>query len=150
MNHWYIWYEIYEDGELLANSKGRYCRAYQHKSSAERRAKQMWSKDLFNPMTGTIISRKWIVSQTCPWEDVYIFKTMTEGENFVNTLLLIAQKYGIATRADAKELLDQYPLSFIDHHFGWLDYMIESAQINPIRSGHSVYLVALPKALPID
>lgn len=69
MDYWYIWYEIYEDGKLIPNSKGRYSTAYKHKSSAERRAKQMWSADLYNPMTETIISRKWIVSQTNPWED---------------------------------------------------------------------------------
>lgn len=68
MDYWYIWYEIFEDGNRIANSRGRYYKAYKHKSSAERRAKQMWSQDLENPMTGTTISRKWIVSQTNPWD----------------------------------------------------------------------------------
>ena len=67
MNYWYIWYEIYEDGKLIPNSRGRYYQGYTHKSSAERRAKQMWNADLYNPMTETLIHRKWIVSQTNPW-----------------------------------------------------------------------------------
>lgn len=67
MDYWYIWYEIFEDGKSLG--KGRYVTAYKHKSSAVRRAKQMWSADLYNPMTGTLIERIWIVSQTDPWEE---------------------------------------------------------------------------------
>lgn len=67
MDYWYIWYEIFEDDKSVG--KGRYTKAYTHKSSAVRRAKQMWSKDLYNPMTKTLIKRKWIVSQTNPWKE---------------------------------------------------------------------------------
>ena len=65
--YWYIWFEIFEDGKKIGC--GRWHQAYTHKSSAVRRAKQMWSKDLYNPLTGTTISHKWIVSQTNPWEE---------------------------------------------------------------------------------
>lgn len=67
MTYWYIWYEIFEDGKSLG--KGRYTKAYKHKSSAVRRANQMWSENLYNPMTGTFIERIWIVSQSNPWEE---------------------------------------------------------------------------------
>lgn len=66
MTYWYIWYEIFEDGKKIGS--GQWPTAYSYKSSAERRAKQMWSEDFFNPMTETTISRKWIVSQTNLWE----------------------------------------------------------------------------------
>ena len=66
-NYYYIWYEIFENGESV--SRGRYHYAYHYKHNAVRRAKQMWSKDLYVPMTKSVIHRKWIVSQTCPWED---------------------------------------------------------------------------------
>jgi len=69
-NYYYIWYEIFENGESI--SKGQYHYAYRYKSNAVRRAKQMWSKDLYVPMTDTTIHREWIVSQTCPWEDMDI------------------------------------------------------------------------------
>jgi hypothetical protein len=65
--YWYIWFEIFEDNKFV--SRGRYYYPYLSKSSAERRAKQMWSSDLYNPMTKTLLSRKWIVSQTNPWEE---------------------------------------------------------------------------------
>ena len=66
MNYWRIWFEVLEDGK--PRGKGVYIKAYKHKSSAVRRAKQMWGKDLYVPMTGTRIKRNWIVSQTNPWE----------------------------------------------------------------------------------
>lgn len=72
--YWYIWFEVFVNGQSVG--KGRYPRAYSYKKNAVRRAKQMWSNDFFNPMTGDTISRKWIVSQTCPYE-------MSEIENFV-------------------------------------------------------------------
>lgn len=66
-NYYYIWFKVYEEGKLI--SSGRYHQAYVYKHNAERRAKQMWSKDLFNPLTGTTISRKWVISETNPWPD---------------------------------------------------------------------------------
>lgn len=66
MNYWYIWYEVIEDGESIG--KSRYATAYSYKQNAVRRAKQMFSKDMFNPLTGTTITRKWFISQTNPWE----------------------------------------------------------------------------------
>ena len=67
MDYWYIWYEIFEGNRSVG--KGRYTTAYKYKSNAERRAKQMWSKDLYVPITNTLIKRKWIVSQTNPWKE---------------------------------------------------------------------------------
>lgn len=66
-NYWYIWYEIFENGESV--SKGRYYYAYRYKSNAVRRAKQMWSEDFYMPLTDSLIHREWIVSQTNPWEE---------------------------------------------------------------------------------
>ena len=66
MNYWYIWYEVFEDGRSVG--KGRYVTGYKHKSSAERRAKQMWSGDRYDPMLGVLIKRVWTVSQTNPWD----------------------------------------------------------------------------------
>lgn len=67
MNYWYIWFEVLENGKT--KGKGRYPYVYKYKSSAVRRAKQMWSKRLYVPMTGTLVERLWIVSQTNPWVD---------------------------------------------------------------------------------
>lgn len=66
MDYWYIWYEVFENGKSI--SRGRYPTAYGYKKNAERRAKQMWSNDLYNPLTDTTFTRKWIVSRTNPWE----------------------------------------------------------------------------------
>ena len=65
MGYWRIWFTVYEDDKPIG--AGVWHRAYAHKSSAVRRAKQMWDKDVYSPMTGTTIKRKWIVSQTNPW-----------------------------------------------------------------------------------
>ena len=103
MNYWYIWNEVFENGESV--SKGRWPRAYKHKSSAERRAKQLWSEPTYDPITDTTIHRTWIISQTNPWEDIYIFATKTEAENALNGLRLMIDRYGLATRADLKDLM---------------------------------------------
>lgn len=66
MNYWYIWFEVFEDGKKVG--AGMYHQPYSYKGNAVRRAKQMWSKVFYNPMTGKTISRKWIVSQTNPYE----------------------------------------------------------------------------------
>lgn len=68
LDYWYIWYTIYEDGKPI--TRGRYTRSYRTKSSARRKAKQMWGDDSvnsFNPIPGTNYIRKWIVSETNPW-----------------------------------------------------------------------------------
>lgn len=65
MGNWYIWFEILENGQT--RGKGMYHRAYKHKSSAVRRAKQMWGDELLS-VNGSLIERLWIVSQTNPWE----------------------------------------------------------------------------------
>lgn len=65
MTYWYIWFKVFEDGKYVG--AGRYHQAYAYKHNAIRRAKQMWDKDLYNPMTKTTITRMWIVSQTNPW-----------------------------------------------------------------------------------
>ena len=62
---WYIWFKVYENGRLI--SHGKYGYAYKYKSNATRRAKQMWSKELYIPMTDVTITREWIVSRTNPW-----------------------------------------------------------------------------------
>ena len=67
INYWYIWFKVFKDGECVG--EGVYPRAYTYKSSAVRRAKQMWSEDLYNPITGTTISRKWTVRKTNPWDE---------------------------------------------------------------------------------
>lgn len=70
MDYWRIWFKVYEDDKLVG--AGVWHKSYKHKSSAVRRAKQMWGEDLYNPMTNTTIKRKWIVSQTNPWsKNVY-------------------------------------------------------------------------------
>lgn len=65
--YWYIWYEVYEDGKKI--NRGRYYRSYRAKDSAVRRAKQMWGEALYNPLTGTTHTIKWIVSETNPFEE---------------------------------------------------------------------------------
>lgn len=62
---WYIWFEVFENGNKIGS--GVWHRGYSYKKNAIRRAKQMWDKDLYNPMTGSIISRKWVVSQSNPF-----------------------------------------------------------------------------------
>ena len=64
-NYWRIWFEVFEDDKKVGS--GVWHQVYKHKSSAVRRARQMWGKDFHNPMTGTTIRRKWIVSQTNPY-----------------------------------------------------------------------------------
>lgn len=68
MNYWYIWYEVFEGDRYLG--RGRYPTGYKHKSSAERRAKQMWSGDQYDPMLGVLFKHRWIVSQTNPWDHI--------------------------------------------------------------------------------
>ncbi len=65
--YWYIWFEVFEDGKKVGS--GRYHQAYTYKKNAERRARQMWSADRYSPMTNTIISHKWIISQSNPWDE---------------------------------------------------------------------------------
>lgn len=67
MNYWRIWFEVFEDDKKIG--AGVWHQAYTYKKNAVRRARQMWSKDLYNPLTGTTISRKWVVSQTNPFVD---------------------------------------------------------------------------------
>lgn len=64
-DYWRIWFEIYENDRLIG--AGVWHQHYKYKKNAERRAKQMWSKDLYNPVSNKIIKRKWVVSQTNPW-----------------------------------------------------------------------------------
>lgn len=70
-NYWYIWYEVYENGELLPNSRGIYYQAYSHKHNAERRARKMWEEPYTHMITGNVYQYKWIISQTNPWEEKY-------------------------------------------------------------------------------
>ena len=70
-SYWYIWYEVYEDGDPIPKSKGRYHKAYSYKHNAERRARKMWGLPFVDMMTGHLYTNKWIVSQTNPWEEKY-------------------------------------------------------------------------------
>ena len=144
MDYWYIWYEVFENGRSVG--KGRYFRAYKYKSNAERRARQMWSKDLFNPMTDTWIKRRWVVSQTNPWEDVYIFKTRAEAEGFINFTKIAAKRYGLVTRMDVVEFAEKKIHNFVDSRFGWLEHQLENLHV---QESTSTYVVEFPKALPI-
>jgi hypothetical protein len=65
--YWYIWYKVFEDGKYVGG--GVYPTAYKYKSNAIRRARQMWLTDTYNPMTGTVFSRKWYVDKTNPWDE---------------------------------------------------------------------------------
>jgi hypothetical protein len=65
MDYWHIWFEVFEDDKQIG--RGVWYYPYKHKSSAVRRAKQMWSEDLYSPITGTTIKRKWVVSKTNPY-----------------------------------------------------------------------------------
>lgn len=67
LEYWYIWYEAFENGVLI--NKGKYYRSYRTRSGARKRAKQMWDKPLYNPLTDTTVAYRWQVSQDCPWED---------------------------------------------------------------------------------
>lgn len=145
MDYWYIWYEVFENGRSVG--KGRYFRAYKYKSNAERRAKQMWSKDLFDPMTDTWIKRRWIVSQTNPWEDVYIFKTRAEAENLINFVNLMIKRYGLVTRGDIMDFLAESTPSFIDERYGWIDKQLENLHI---QESACTFVVEFPKATQID
>ena len=144
---WYIWYEIYENDKPLPNSKGRYYYPYKHKCNAERRAKQMWGGSLYDPRARVLQKRKWIVSQTCPWEDVYVFDTIAEAENLIIMAKVIARKYGVITRSDVMDLAG-VPNSHnvIDNHFGWLEEMFNNVKIIPSTS---VYLVEFPRAFSL-
>lgn len=64
-DYWRIWFTIYENDKMIG--AGVWHKAYKYKKNAERRAKQMWSEDLYYPMTNTTIRREWIISQTNPW-----------------------------------------------------------------------------------
>lgn len=64
-DYWRIWFEVYEDGKLIG--AGVWQQYYKYKQNAVRRAKQMWDKDCYSPITKTTIHREWIVSQTNPW-----------------------------------------------------------------------------------
>lgn len=149
MNPYYIWYEIYENGRPIKNNKNRYFRPYKYKANAERRARQMWSSDVYDPNTNALIERKWIVSQTCPWEDVYIFETRADAENILNAARMVAQRYDYVSRADVNELVNKKTpaYNFIDTHYGWMEKHLKQASV---YCALSVYVLELPKALPVD
>lgn len=141
MDYWYIWYEVFENGRSVG--KGRYFRAYKYKSNAERRARQMWSKDLFNPMTDTWIKRRWIVSQTNPWEDVYIFNTRSEAEGFINSVKLLADRYSVVTRQDANDLVGGSTWNYIDSRLGWFIHQLHDLYV---QESTRVFVVEFPTA----
>lgn len=64
--YWYIWFEIFDDGKKVG--EGRYPRSYRRRRNAERRAIQMWGREIYSPVGNTTLKRKWTVSETCPWE----------------------------------------------------------------------------------
>ena len=144
MGNWYIWFEVLENGKT--RGKGMYHRAYKHKSSAVRRARQVYGTELTS-MTGTLVERLWIVSQTNPWDSRYIFITRAEAEGFVNDLKRLCEWYGCATMADAKDLADKECRDF-DYKYGWMSDHIKKSEINCLVKEYG-YEVKLPKPLPI-
>lgn len=151
MHYWYIWYEVYENGKRIPNTKGRYGTAYTHKSSAIRRARKMWGKDLYDPMTDSTIHREWIVSQFNPWDDVYIFNSRAEAEIAIYGLRKMAELYGCATRSDLMDIAGIAPRNgFLDYKYGWIVDMLKDADIKPRLCWGGVYIVEFPKALPIE
>ena len=75
--YWYIYYKVYEDDRLIGY--GRLPQAYTYKNNAERRARQLWGKPCYNPLTKSTIKHKWIISQTDPWESLCL-----EGDIYGN------------------------------------------------------------------
>lgn len=67
-DHWYIWYRVYENGVQIG--EGKWPRSYRYKYNAKRRAKQMWGKPLYNPLTDTTIEYVWKISEVYPWDGV--------------------------------------------------------------------------------
>lgn len=65
--YWYIWYETFEDGKNVGRS--RYNQVYAYKFNATRRAKDLFDKETYVPITKSTITYKWLVSQECPWEE---------------------------------------------------------------------------------
>jgi hypothetical protein len=149
MNYWYIWYETFEDDKSLG--KHKYYYAYEHKSSAERRARQMFMENTYIPMTGSIISRKWIVSQTNPWDDrdtaiyTHTFKTKQEATDFLEHLDQVMSWYGIVLVSDFKNILgcsDERG----DSNYGWFSGAFE--EIQPVATDLG-YKVTLPRPLTL-
>lgn len=68
IEYWYIWYRAYSNGVLIG--EGRYCRSYRTRQGARGRAKQMWGKPLYNPLTNITTEYVWKVSQVYPWNGV--------------------------------------------------------------------------------
>ena len=68
LEYWYIWYRVYEDGELIKEAK--YHRSYRSKYGAKERAKRMWSEPQYSPLTNTTTEYVWKVSQVYPWDGV--------------------------------------------------------------------------------
>lgn len=64
-DYWCIWFRVYENDKFVGS--GVWYTHYKYKKNAERRARQMWSKDLYNHTFNTTIRREWIVSKTNPW-----------------------------------------------------------------------------------
>lgn len=144
MDYWYIWFEVFEDNKKIGS--GVWHQSYRYKANAVRRAKQMWSEDRVNPMTGTTIKYQWIVSRVNPWKDVYICKTRAEAEDLIWQLKLLAERYGCVTRKDVMDLLSNPTDKFLDKTYIWFHDSIKQAHINV--SG-SMYLVEMPRAVPM-
>lgn len=64
--HWRIWLELHEGNRDLGH--GLWYQRYLHKSSAVRRAKQLFTEPRINRYDGKTYTYKWIVSQTNPWK----------------------------------------------------------------------------------
>ena len=139
--NWYIWYELYEDGKPLAHSRGRYHRPYKYKSSAERRARQMWSKGFIDPRTGGILTHKWIISQTNPWEDLYFFATKSEAENLILVMRIVSDRQRFVTREFVKIFVG-IESNWLDTKHGWAFEDIKD--IRPIKLKNRLFMVELP------
>jgi hypothetical protein len=141
MNEWKIWFEVYENGKPLVKGKGCYHKTYKYKSNAVRRAQQMWGSNLYDPNANVLQERRWVVSQTNPWEDTYVFKTRADAEHALTVARIIAKNYGFVTRAD---ILDYVSGGLSEYNF--LEHVVKKAHI--YLSG-SIYILELPRAVPM-
>ena len=64
-DYWRIWFRLYKNDEFIG--AGVWNQYYKYKKNAVRRARKMWSQDIYEPTTNVVIRREWIVSQTNPW-----------------------------------------------------------------------------------
>ena len=70
----------------------------------------------------------------------------TEAENALNGLRLMINRYGLATRADLKELMKEKAYWF-DYRCGWMECHLNKSEIVKTMSG---YTLKMPPAVFVD